>query len=359
MRIAVDAMGGDRGPAAVMQGVLDALAGDGELEVTVLGDGPTIRDLLKPAGPTLRQRIFVVESTDDPITADEAPVEAVRRKPGASLVQGIALVASTGADALVSAGSTGALMASAQLSLGLLSGVSRPALGTTLRNVAGKEVLVLDVGANMDARPDVLAQYAVMASVYLRYVTGVMDPRIGLLNVGVEDGKGNRTTRLAHRLLGALNGGSMAENGHVHYVGNVESRELYAGRADAVVCDGFSGNLMLKALEGFGLMIREGLSTEFRRSPRSQIGALLVMPALRRLMKAIDYEETGGAPLFGPAGVVIKCHGSSGPRSISNGIRLAKRAVSEKMVERMSEAMGHLSLPKLGGMKGSATAGEA
>lgn len=359
MRIAVDAMGGDRGPGAVVAGVLEALEHDGDLEVTLLGDGQAIGRLLASADGALRKRIDVVPSTDAPITADEAPVEALRSRPGASLPQGISLVASGQADALVSAGSTGALMAGAQLSLGLLHGVSRPALGTVLRSVAGTEVLVLDVGANMDARPDVLAQYAVMASVYLRYVAGLPDPKIGLLNIGVEDGKGNRTTRLTHRLLRALDGGGAAGSGHVHYVGNVESRDLYVGRADAVVCDGFSGNLMLKGLEGFGLMIREGLSTEFRRSTRTKVGALLVMPALRRLMKAIDYEETGGAPLFGPAGVVIKCHGSSGPRSVANGIRLARRAVSEKMVERMSEAMGHLSLPKLGGLKGSATAGEA
>ena len=358
MRIAVDAMGADRGPKAMVQGVVDALREDGDLSAVVTGDGRAIREVLARTKDASASRIEILESTDEPITADEAPVDALRRKPGASLAQGISLLAKEEADALVSAGSTGALMAGAQLSLGLLAGVSRPALGTTLRNVTGQEVLVLDVGANMDARPDVLAQYAVMASVYLKHVAGVADPRIGLLNVGVEDGKGNRTTRLANRLLRALDGGNHGGRDRVHYVGNVESRDLYAGRADAVVCDGFSGNLMLKALEGFGLMIREGLSTEFRRSPRTEIGALLVMPALKRLMKAIDYEETGGAPLFGPAGVVIKCHGSSGPRSVVNGIRLARRAVTERMVERMADAMGHLSLPKLGSLGGSASTGE-
>lgn len=349
MRIAVDAMGGDRGPEAVVQGVLDVLREDRDLEVALLGDGPAVRAVLEGQDATVRARIQFTASTDPTITADEAPVDALRRKPGASLAQGISLLADHQADALVSTGSTGALMAGAQLSLGLMRGVSRPALAIVLRNVSGAEVLVLDVGANMDARPDILAQYAVMASAYLKAVGGLADPRIGLLNVGVEEGKGNRTTRLAHRMLRALDGGPSAGGGHVHYVGNVESRDLYAGRADAVVCDGFSGNLMLKALEGFGLMIREGLSTEFRRSARSQLGALLVMPALRRLMKAIDYEETGGAPLFGPAGVIIKCHGSSGPRSVANGLRLARRAVSERMIERMTDAMGRLSLPKRSG----------
>lgn len=350
MKIAVDAMGSDRGPGAVVRGTVDALARDEGLRAVLLGDETVLRDALSHAAPGVAARIEVVGAADPPITSDEAPIEALRRKPRASLAQGIALVASGDAAAFVSAGSTGALMAGAQLSLGLMPGVSRPALATTLRNLAGQEVLVLDVGANMDARPDVLAQYAVMASVYLEAVVGVAEPRIGLLNVGVEEGKGNRTTRLAHRLLRALEGSG--GGGSMRFVGNIESRDLYAGHADAVVCDGFSGNLMLKALEGFGLMIREGLATEFRRTTRTKLGALLVMPALRRLMKAIDYEETGGAPLFGPAGVVIKCHGSSGPRSVANGIRLAKRAVSERMVERMADAMGHLALPKLSGLRG-------
>jgi glycerol-3-phosphate acyltransferase PlsX len=338
VRIALDAMGGDHAPEAPVRAATMAMAEDEELEVVLVGDPQAIRQAL-PAGV---RRVPQVVAASQVIGPEEPPVDALKAKPDASLPRTVELLARGEVEAAVSAGSTGALMAAATLRVGLLPSVSRPALGTLLPRLDGPGVLLLDVGAHVDARPQVLVQFAIMGSLYLEAVLGRPQPRVGLLNVGTEADKGSRVVRTAHGLL--------ERTPHVRFVGNVEARELYGGRADVVVCDGFTGNLVLKGLEGFGLMIRDGLRQELGRSWRGRLGGLLVAPAVRRLMRSIDYEETGGAPLFGPSRVVVKCHGSSGPRGILSGLRQAKTAWRQGMTSRMARALEEaLATQGLGG----------
>jgi glycerol-3-phosphate acyltransferase PlsX len=328
VRIAVDAMGGDRGPAAVLAGAADALRQERDVELLLVGDPEVIRSHW-PSDLPLPE----VEASEGVVRGDEAPVAALRDKPRASLPLTVHLLADGRADAMVSAGSTGVMMAGALLELGLLPGVMRPALATPLVSPLGTQTLLLDVGAHMDARPDVLVQYAYMGSLYAQNVRHIDRPRVGLLNVGTEPGKGNRLVRAAHKLL---------EGSPLHFVGNVEARDVYRDKADVLVCDGFAGNLVLKSLEGLGLVIRDALRAELTRDLRSKLGAALSAPALRRLARSLDYAETGGAPLFGTRKPVIKCHGASGPKAIRNGIAVAATTVRTRVLERMAEAMARL-----------------
>jgi glycerol-3-phosphate acyltransferase PlsX len=326
MKVLVDAMGGDHAPEVPVRAAVDALRRLDGVSVDLVGEPELIeRALSGLSGP--RPGVVPAEGA---IGSDEAPISALRDKPHASLSVAFRLLKEGRADALVSAGSTGALMAAATLQIGLLPGVSRAALGAPLAAPDGHEVLVMDVGAHMDARPEVLVQYAVMGSLYLERVRGIGKPRVGLLNVGTEPGKGNRLVRAAHKLLGAAG---------LNYVGNVEARDIYSGTADLLVCDGFAGNLVLKGLEGFGLLIRDSLRRELGRDLRGRLGGLLVYPTLRRMMRTFDYNETGGVPLFGPAKMIVKCHGSSRERALVNGVSVAAAALRAGMMERMAEAL--------------------
>jgi glycerol-3-phosphate acyltransferase PlsX len=326
--VVVDAMGGDHAPKAPVAAAVAALARWEGVELVLVGDEERLRHELGPTRPGGgRLRVVAARGTIGP---DESPIEALRDKPEASLPVAFSLLAAGEADALVSAGSTGVLMAAAALRIGLLPGVSRPALGAPLPTPEGREVLLMDAGAHMDARPEVLLQYAVMGSLYLERVRGVARPRVGLLNVGTEAGKGNRLVRAAYKLIAAAG---------LNFVGNVEARDIYRDAADVLVCDGFAGNLVLKGLEGFGLLVRDSLRREMMRDLRGRLGGLLVLPALRRLSRTFDYNETGGAPLFGPAKVIVKCHGASRTTAIANGIAVAVEAVRAQMMERMAEAL--------------------
>jgi phosphate acyltransferase len=326
LRILVDAMGGDHAPDAPVKAAVEALAAFEDVAVDLVGEPETVsRQLSGVSG----RRPGVVEA-EGVIGSDESPIEALRDKPQASLSVAFRLLQENRADALVSAGSTGALMAAATLQIGLLPGVSRAALGAPLVAPDGTRVLVMDVGAHMDARPEVLVQYAVMGSLYLERVRGVRRPRVGLLNVGTEPGKGNRLVRAAHKLLATAG---------LNFVGNVEARDIYRGAADLLVCDGFAGNLVLKGLEGFGLLIRDSLRKELGRDLRGRLGGLLVYPTVRRMMRTFDYNETGGVPLFGPAKMIVKCHGSSRERALVNGVGVAVEALRAGMMDRMIEAL--------------------
>jgi phosphate acyltransferase len=326
LRILVDAMGGDHAPHAPVKAAVEALAAFEDVAVDLVGEPETVsRQLSGVSG----RRPGVVEA-EGVIGSDESPIEALRDKPQASLSVAFRLLQENRADALVSAGSTGALMAAATLQIGLLPGVSRAALGAPLVAPDGTRVLVMDVGAHMDARPEVLVQYAVMGSLYLERVRGVRRPRVGLLNVGTEPGKGNRLVRAAHKLLATAG---------LNFVGNVEARDIYRGAADLLVCDGFAGNLVLKGLEGFGLLIRDSLRKELGRDLRGRLGGLLVYPTVRRMMRTFDYNETGGVPLFGPAKMIVKCHGSSRERALVNGVGVAVEALRAGMMDRMIEAL--------------------
>lgn len=309
MKLAIDAMGGDHAPEQIVLGVNRALKKWPELDITLYGDQEKIKSFLEEGS-----RAQIVHASEVILGTDE-PVRAVRRKKQASLVLMAEAVAAKEAAACVSAGNTGALMAAGLFVVGRIDGVERPALSPTLPTIDGKGFVLLDAGANSDAKPEHLVQYAVMGSVYAEKVRGIGKPRVGLLNIGTEEKKGNELTKAAYKLLSETSG--------LNFVGNVESRELLNGAADVVVTDGFTGNMVLKTIEGSALSVFSMLKTALTASTKSKIGALLLKDELRGLKSKMDYAEYGGAGLFGLKAPVIKAHGSSDANAFYHAIEQA------------------------------------
>jgi len=310
MRIAVDAMGGDVGPPVTVEGAVSA-ARDYGLEIILVGDKATIeRELVRHDAAKLP--IFVRHASQV-VAMNEPPAQALRRKRDSSMRVAAELVRDGEAAAFISAGNTGAAMAIAMFTQGVLAGVDRPAIAVVLPNLKGRTIL-LDVGANMDPKPKHLVQYAVMGHVYARDILGVAAPRVGLLSVGEEEGKGNELVREVFKTL---------EGMPLNFTGNVEGRDLYNGSVDVVVTDGFTGNVALKISESLADMILHLIREELTRTPMAKFGALLVRPAFRRFWKRVDYNELGGAPLLGINGACIISHGASPPRAVKNAIRVA------------------------------------
>jgi len=346
MRLALDAMGGDYAPAEVVRGAVEA-TGSGEFAVVLVGRPEELEGALRAAGaPAWHQwpagqagealpdtGLWVLPASEV-ITNHEPPAQAVRHKKDASMNVAMRLVKDGTCDAFVSAGSTGAVMTAGLLTLGRLPGVDRAGIGTVLPTAKGGGVLVLDSGANMDARPEHLAQYAVLGSVYAELALGVANPRVGLLNVGTEEAKGNELTRQAYGLLQSL---------PINFAGNVEGNQIHSGDFDVVVCDGFAGNVVLKHTEGLALTLMSMIKTELTAGFVSTLGALMARGAFRRLQKTLDPQEYGGAPMLGIDGVVIKCHGNSRARGIYNGLRLAARAVARGAVAEMRRRLAMFS----------------
>lgn len=308
MKLAIDAMGGDNAPKEIVLGAVEAVSSIKNLEVTLIGDERQIMPFL-----TNRDHIHVIH-TDEMITADDEPVRAVRRKKKASLVLMAKEVKEGRADACISAGNTGALMSAGLFGVGRIPGIARPALCPTLPTIEGKGFLLLDVGANVDAKASHLVQYAVMGSIYMQKVRQIARPTVGLLNVGTEDGKGNDLTKKAFAML---------KEAPVHFIGNVEARDLLTGVSDVVVTDGFSGNVALKTIEGTAMGMFSMIKETFMSSLKTKIAAGMVKKDLRGLKDKLDYSEYGGAGLFGLAAPVIKAHGSSNARAIYNAINQA------------------------------------
>ncbi len=351
MRIAVDAMGGDRSPEAPVEAAVSlAVSAEGSSrKIVLVGPQDRVRPLLGRAGEEalVHGRLELVSATEV-IGPDEAPVAALRRKKDSTIVVGLDLVRAGRADAFVSAGSTGALMAGAFRAFGRIRGVPRPALATVFPSLApgGREFLFLDLGANADARPEHLQAYGVMGAVYAEKVMGRTHPRVGLLNIGAEAAKGSEVARAAHALL--------AETPGLNFAGNVEGRDAVAGAVDVLITDGFTGNVVVKFLEGFAEGLFSLMKEEFGRTLRGKVGALLLLPSLRALKNRLDYTEYGGAPFLGVNGACIKCHGSSNARAIAQGIKVAERFVEGRMLELISEQVA--VLPR---GHGRAEAGEA
>jgi glycerol-3-phosphate acyltransferase PlsX len=311
-KIAVDAMGGDRGPAEIVAGALDA-RGDG-IEPVLFGAAG-----LDTHGLELRE-------TTEVIGMHEKPAEAVRGKPGSSLVASVRAVAEGEADAVVSAGNTGAMLAAGLLELRRLPGVMRPAIAVPLPTRRGPSVL-LDAGANADARPEHLLQFATMGAVFAEEILGIANPEVRLLSIGEESEKGNQLTLEAHALLAASD---------LNFAGNTEGRDLLAGAADVVVTDGFTGNVALKAIEGTIRTLLEGLREEITATPTGKLGGLLIRPAARRLRHRLDPDTYGGAYLLGLRGLAVIAHGNSSRTAIANAIRLAARGVEHDVVGRLT-----------------------
>jgi phosphate acyltransferase len=315
-RIAVDAMGGDRAPAEVVAGALEAAS-------------PLITPVLVgPAGLDTNGLELVEAPTT--IAMDEKPSEAVRAKRDSSLVVGCRLVREGGAEAAVSAGNTGAMLAAGLLEIRRLRGVNRPAIAVVLPAKRGPSVLI-DSGANAEARAEHLRQFAHMGSVFAQEILGIGDPAVRLLSIGEEPEKGNQLTLEAHRLLAEADG--------LNFKGSTESRNLLEGAADVVVCDGFTGNIVLKALEGTIGSVLGGLREEIKASRRAKLGALLIRPAARSLRERLDPDTYGGAYLLGLRGLAVIAHGNSGRRAIANAIRLAARGVEHDVAARLQERL--------------------
>lgn len=328
MRIAIDAMGGDHGPAATVAGALLAAKEWSDVEIVLVGDEKQIGDQI-PAGS--RPGNVTVHHAADVIAADDEPVRAVRRKKEASMVVAGRMVREGAADAMISAGNTGALMTTGLLVVGRIEGIDRPALAPMLPTMDGSGFLALDLGANMDASADNLLQYAIMGSIYRNKVHGLSAPRVGLLNVGTEAAKGNELTKAAFPLL---------EQAPIHFIGNVEARDLLQGNCDVLVCDGFAGNIMLKAMEGTASTIFSALKTEFTRSFMSKLAAAILKPGLSAFKKKMDYAEHGAAPLLGINGLVLKSHGPSDANAFKNAVRQARIAIANRLVEAISTETG-------------------
>ncbi len=329
LRIAIDAMGGDHSPDEIVAGAVSALQANARLSVQLVGPEQPLEALLASVAADVRERIAIVPALEV-IDNDEAPAMAVRRKKDASIVVATRLLKEGKADGLLTAGSTGAFMAAGLLILGRLPGVQRPALAPILPTVDGQGVVLLDVGANMDATPEHLQQYAVMGAIYAEQVLGRATPRVGLLNVGSEPGKGNELTKEAYQLLAKQ---------PLNFIGNVEARDLLTGQADVVVTDGFVGNVVLKFMEGMALSLFDMLKVEYTSDLRGKLGAGLLRPGLRRFKRNLDYSEYGGAPLLGVKLPMIKCHGSSQRKAIHNGIGQAISFIESRAGEVISNAI--------------------
>ena len=328
MKIAVDAMGGDHGPAVVVEGAV-AAARELGVSVVLVGDKAAIERELTRLGASSGLEI---RHASQVVGMGESPSQALRRKRDSSLRIAAELVRDGEASAFVSAGNTGAAMAVAMFVVGVLRGVDRPAIAAVLPNLKGHSVL-LDVGANVDPKPWHLFQFAVMGNVYARDILGIERPRVGLLSVGEEEGKGNELTKETFRV--------MKETG-LNFIGNAEGRDVFNGNADVVVCDGFIGNVVLKAGESLGEMISKMLRAEFTRTPTRKIGALMLKGAMDDFKKRIDYSEYGGAPLLGVNGGCIVCHGRSNAKAIKNAIRVARDFATNRVDAKIREKISDL-----------------
>jgi phosphate acyltransferase len=329
LTIAVDAMGGDRAPTAEVEGAVRA-ARDLGVKVILVGREEVVRpELSKHEG--YRDLPIEVMHASEVITMDDSAARAVRAKRDSSMRVASRLVRDGMAHGFVSAGNTGAVMATAKMVQGVVPGVDRPALaGAFPTIVKGSPVVVVDVGANVDCSPRMLAQFAVMGEIYSRIILGRSKPRVGLLSIGEEDHKGNEVTRSAGPLMKNLN---------LNFVGNVEGRDIYGGQVDVIVCDGFMGNVALKVSEGLVEMVRHLLRESLEATISGKIGYVLAKSAFVDFKKRVDYSEYGGAPLLGVRGVCIICHGRSNANAIKNAIRVAKEFADYRVSERIEQEL--------------------
>jgi glycerol-3-phosphate acyltransferase PlsX len=332
-RIAVDAMGTDSAPEPEIEGAIMA-AREGYAKVVLVGP----HDLLKRElgrHNALNLGIELVQASEA-ITMEEAAAKAFRQKRDSSIRVAARLVREGKAEGLISAGNTGAVMTTAKIVLGTLQGVDRPALAAVFPTSQGKAAVLLDVGANVDCKPVHLEQFAIMGEIYYRVIFGVKRPRVGLLSIGEEDHKGNDLTREALALLKQL---------PLNFLGNVEGRDLYNGRTDVIVCDGFIGNVALKISEGLVDAVSALLKDALSSTISSKVGYVLSRRAFRHFKKRMDYSEYGGAPLLGVKGVCIICHGRSNPNAIKNAIRVAAEFAQGQINEKIERELARAPVP--------------
>jgi phosphate acyltransferase len=337
-RIALDAMGGDHAPRETVRGALLAAA-EYPVDILLVGREEVIRAEVAAASAELPPSIEIVDAREV-VEMDDTALAPLRRKRNSSVRVCANLVGEGRAAAFVSAGNTGATWTSAKAVMGMIEGVSRPALAAIVPRLHG-HTLLLDVGANVDSKPNHLREFAVMGHFYAQMVFGIAEPRVGLLSNGEEEGKGNELTREVFQVL---------KDTGLNFIGNAEGRDVYNGNADVVVCDGFIGNVVLKASEALGEMISRTLREELTRSPLRKIGALISRSAFNDLKKRLDYSEYGGAPLLGVRGGCVVCHGRSSAKAIKNAIRVAADFVQNDIGTKIQEKIGELHSRETAGL---------
>ena len=330
LTVAVDAMGGDHAPDEIVKGAVEASRKDRNIHVLLVGKEDVVKGTLEKY-PHNEEQIQVVHA-EEVITTEETPVMAIRRKRNSSIVVGQKLVKENKADAFVSAGSTGAVLVGGNLVVGRIRGIERTPLGTLVPTKNGV-ALIVDSGANVDARPSHLVQFAKMGSLYMENALGIQKPKVALVNVGVEEEKGNALVKETNPLL------SQCED--LNYIGYIEARDVPYGAADVIVCDGFAGNIMLKLYEGVGGVLISKIKETLMTSWKTKIGALLIKPALKATLKTFDASEYGGAPLLGLNGLVVKAHGSSKSKEICNAILQCLTFKQENVNEKIKKSLGN------------------
>lgn len=329
MKIIVDAMGGDYAPEVVVEGVVTAVK-EHALEVVLVGDASRINFLLKKLkydGDNIS-----VYPAPEVIEMSEPAAASVRKKRNSSIVVGLNLVKDGQGAAFFSAGNTGAVVCAATLSLGLLPGIERPGIAIVAPTLKGIS-LIIDVGANIDPKPTQLLQYGIMSDAYLRYILNRPNPTVGLLNIGEEETKGTEFVKETHELF---------EKSNLNFIGNVEGKDLFSGKCDIIICDGFVGNVALKVSESLAEAMQEFLKRHLKSNPLGVLGMLLLKTSLGRFKKEMDYSEYGGAPLLGVNGVIIIGHGRSNANAIKNAIRVAKEEVERRFNEKIIAAVSKI-----------------
>ncbi len=325
-KVALDAMGGDNAPVEIIKGAMDAIQKDENIKIFLIGQEQVIQEELKKYSYNPEQ-IEIVNATEVIETA-EPPVMAIRRKKDSSIVVAMNMVKKGEADAFVSAGSSGAILAGGQLIVGRIKGVERPPLAPLIPTATGVSLLI-DCGANVDARSSHLVQFAKIGSIYMENVMGIKNPRVAIVNIGAEEEKGNALVKETFPLL--------KECEDINFIGSIEARDIPNGMADVVVCEAFVGNVILKLYEGVGSVLIKKVKQGMMTTLRSKIGALLVKPALKKTLKSFDASEYGGAPLLGLNGLVVKTHGSSMAKEVSNSIiqcvTFKKQRINDKIRE--------------------------
>ena len=327
-KVVVDAMGGDNAPHEIIKGAVEAVGKSDAIHVILVGKEDVINQEL--SGYTYNKEQISVVHTSEVIETAEPPVMAIRRKKDSSIVVGLKMVKDKEADAFVSAGSSGAVLAGGQLLVGRIKGVERPPLAPLIPTEKGFSILI-DCGANVDARPSHLVQFAKMGSIYMEHVVGIKNPKVGIVNIGAEEEKGNALVKETFPLL--------KEEKELNFIGSVEAREIPHGQADVIVTEAFSGNVILKLYEGVGAVLISKVKEGLMSTLRSKIGALLIKPALKTTLKSFDASEYGGAPLLGLNGLVVKTHGSSKAKEVSNTLIQCVTFKKQKINEKIKESI--------------------
>ncbi len=328
VHVVLDAMGGDNAPNEIVKGAVTALNSSSEVKITLCGKEDAIKGELE--GKEYPEDRLFIENADEVISTEEAPVMAIRRKKDSSIVKGMNLIKAGQADAFVSAGSSGAILVGGQLIVGRIKGVERPPLAPLIPSTTERGVsLIIDCGANVDARSSHLVQFAKMGSIYMEHVLGVKNPRVAIVNIGAEEEKGNMLVKETFPLL--------KNCPDINFIGSIEAREIPNGGADVIVCEAFVGNVILKMYEGVGRMMLGTIKGTLMSSLRGKIGGLIIKPLIKGVVKTFDATEYGGAPLLGLNGLVVKVHGNATEKEISNAIKQCETFKTQNISQRIAD----------------------